>query len=327
MKIANWNLNHINPSEDSRLTAIRKHFAEVKADIWVLTETHELVAPGKDFSSVMSGEPDWDAKQGEHWSAIWSRHPIMHLPSFVSDPARCTAARIDHPDIGEIVVYATVLPWGGSKWRDIGSADGAAFKAALDLYVSDWQRIRTAFPQALIVIAGDFNQDLAPYHYYGSKKQRALLEAALTSVGLVPLTTELNDSVDDNAAERHACIDHICISESPRPFIGETTRWPAKGKPDCRLSDHSYVVVELLRQSADFTDSQFEAIKSNPLNASLCGSRTASGGFSDIKFHEELMAGVDDTPLRLITAQKLVTRGELSIKDAEEVFRVKFPPC
>jgi endonuclease/exonuclease/phosphatase family metal-dependent hydrolase len=246
MRIANWNLKRILPSEQ-RVFAIRERLTVIDADIWILTETHELVAPGKDFSSVMSGVPDRESKLGERWAGIWSRHPINHLPSFVSDEARCVAARIEHPNVGEIVVYATVLPWQGSEWRGIGSIDGVAYSAALSVYVRDWKRIRSEFPNALCVVAGDFNQDLAPYHYYGSKKQRELLEVGLTGVGMIALTAGANDPIDWDPLQRHACIDHICTSELPGLRVGNTIRWPETGKPDTRLSDHFGVAVDLSR--------------------------------------------------------------------------------
>lgn len=246
MKIANWNLERVLPSQ-GRVSAIREHLAAVDADIWILTETHELVGPGKGFSSVMSGEPDRESKPGEHWAGIWSRYPINHLPSFVSDAARCTAAHIAHPDLGDMVVYAAVLPWVGSKWGGIASADGAAFEAALSAYLSDWQKLRDSFPNTLRVVAGDFNQDLAPYHYYGSKKQRELLESGLAAAGLIALTAGANDPIDWEPTRRHACIDHICVSESLGIRVGNTIRWPEAGKPDSRLSDHFGVAVELSR--------------------------------------------------------------------------------
>lgn len=244
MKIANWNLKRIQPLEH-RAEPIRQQFKTVNADIWILTETHELIGPGEDFSSVMSSRPDGESKRGEHWTGIWSRYPMQHLPSFVSDESRCTAALIAHPDFGELTVYATVLPWNGSKWRDIESAGGAAFEAALKAYTLDWQRLSAAFPNALHIVAGDFNQDLAPYHYYGSKRQRELLQDALTATHMKALTAGMNDPVDTDAALRHACIDHICISDSPATQVIKTTRWPETGKPDTQLSDHFGVAVEL----------------------------------------------------------------------------------
>lgn len=145
------------------------------------------------------------------------------------------------------MVYATVLPWGGSKWGGTESAGGAAFEAALGAYVSDWKKIRSAFPNALRVVAGDFNQDLEPYHYYGSIKQRKLLKSSLAAAGVIALTSEANDPKNWEPSKRHACIDHICVSESIGIRVGSTIRWPDSGKPDPRLSDHFGVAVELLR--------------------------------------------------------------------------------
>ena len=244
MKIANWNLKRIGPSE-RRAEPIRQQLKAVNADIWVLTETHELISPGSDFSSVMSGKPEGESRAGEHWAGIWSRYPMKHLPAFVSDESRCTAALIEHPDFGDMTVYATVLPWTGSKWRDIEPVGGAAFEAALNLYTLDWKKLREAFPNALHVVAGDFNQDLAPYHYYGSKRQRELLQAALTASSMVAHTAGLNDPEGTDPAHRHACIDHICVSDSPATHAMKATRWPETGKPDTQLSDHFGVAVEL----------------------------------------------------------------------------------
>ena len=50
--------------------------------------------------------------------------------------------------------------------------------------------------------------------------------------------------------------------------------------------------------------------------------RTADGGFSDIKFHKEIMAGVDDTELRKMSARRMLKMG-MSLEDVEAVFRVK----
>lgn len=61
------------------------------------------------------------------------------------------------------------------------------------------------------------------------------------------------------------------------------------------------------------------------LNASRVGGKTASGGFSDAALHEEIMAGVDDTPLRLMSALKMVAAGTLTREEAEGVFSIKLP--
>jgi endonuclease/exonuclease/phosphatase family metal-dependent hydrolase len=248
MKVATWNLQRVRPTQP-RVATIHQHIADVGADICVLTETHELVSPGDGFSSVMSSEPDRRSKPGEKWVGIWSRFALTPLTSFVSvvARARCAAARLSHPDIGSVVVYACVLPWGGSTWNGIASANGAAFAAALDVQRGDWHRLREAFPDDLLIVAGDFNQDLADRHYYGSKKKRALLENALADVGLVALTAGMNDPVARDSAPC-ACIDHICVSTLPAVRVGSTTRWPNAVKPVSQLSDHFGIAVELMRR-------------------------------------------------------------------------------
>ena len=57
---------------------------------------------------------------------------------------------------------------------------------------------------------------------------------------------------------------------------------------------------------------------------SRVGYRTPNGGVSDAKLHEELMAGVDDTPLRIMSARRAVALG-LTREEAEAVFSVKLP--
>jgi hypothetical protein len=216
--------------------------AKADADIWILTETHKELSPGIGFSGVFSGEPDQSSKAGERWVGIWSRHRPEPLDDFVSDGARCAAARISIPNIRDIIVFGCVLPWVGSAWRDTGSEQGA-FDAALELYREDWRRLRSANPNAVFVAAGDFNQDLASRHYYGSKRQRLLLESALETVGLAALTGGDGDPIARDSPPC-ACIDHICISLEPTLAVARTTKWPDLPAPDKQISDHFGVAVE-----------------------------------------------------------------------------------
>lgn len=61
------------------------------------------------------------------------------------------------------------------------------------------------------------------------------------------------------------------------------------------------------------------------LSPSKIGYRTPSGSISDAKLHDELMAGVDDTPLRIMSAQRAITQFGLTRAEAESVFDVKLP--
>ncbi|WP_205231483.1 hypothetical protein [Azospira oryzae] len=55
------------------------------------------------------------------------------------------------------------------------------------------------------------------------------------------------------------------------------------------------------------------------------GFRKVDGTFSDALFHEEIMKGVDDTALRIASAQKAVATMGFTREMAEEVFCVKLP--
>lgn len=59
-------------------------------------------------------------------------------------------------------------------------------------------------------------------------------------------------------------------------------------------------------------------------SASKIGYRTPSGSISDAKLHDELMAGVDDTPFRIMSARRAVALG-LTREEAEAVFSVQLP--
>lgn len=61
------------------------------------------------------------------------------------------------------------------------------------------------------------------------------------------------------------------------------------------------------------------------LKASRIGYRNADGTVSDVKLHEEIMAGIDDTHLRLISAQRGLKLG-LTREEVEKVLNVKLPP-
>ena len=128
-KIANWNLERVAPGQ-TRAKRIDSVMSKVDADIWILTETHKDIVPVS-FYTAMNEEQDPKSKPGERWSAILSRYPIEPLGDFVSDKIRCVAGKLEHPQLGVVIVYALVLPWAGSQWRGIASRDGAAFASLL----------------------------------------------------------------------------------------------------------------------------------------------------------------------------------------------------
>ena len=150
------------------------HLNRIASDLLVLTETHDGFNPGYENHCSSADGLRVDAGAGLRWATVWSNETLKVLGT--SDESRTVAARVMPRNAEPFIVYATVLPWLGSKWRQYPSADGVAFQEALNLQKTDWLEIRTVYPDDELFIPGDFNQDLAPFHYYGSKKNRLALE-------------------------------------------------------------------------------------------------------------------------------------------------------
>ena len=174
MRVATWNLQRPASPMTARGRRLIDWLRQVDADIWVLTETHESVSPGPDFRSVMTTGADRTGRPGERWAMIWSRFAIEPVAE-ISDPVRAVCARIVPAGGAPLVVDATVLPWVAGSWRYIPAAGGDAFAAALKLQSQEWKAIRAAHPDHDLIVAGDFNQDLADSHYYGSHDNRRRL--------------------------------------------------------------------------------------------------------------------------------------------------------
>ena len=192
LMIGTWNVNRVLPKQVARMGAIAAWLSCIDADVWVLTETHDALSPGIGYSSVSTGQPDRAGEPGERWATIWSRLPVEPLPP-TRDPARSVAALVKPGHGAPLVVYGTVLPWLGSRWRDFPAASGVAFRAALAAQLADWSDLVSRFPEADLCVLGDLNQDLSVRYHYGSRANRMALLDALATVGLSALTADPAD--------------------------------------------------------------------------------------------------------------------------------------
>jgi len=89
-----------------------------------------------------------------------------------------------------VVVYGTVLPWQHDAGPDKAHpAPGwAEFARVVLEQGAEWLELRTRFPDATLVVAGDLNQNLGGPHYYGTSAGRSALRSALAGAGLACLT-------------------------------------------------------------------------------------------------------------------------------------------
>ena len=242
IRIATWNLARAKPRTSARLSAIHDHMAQVNADVWVLTETWQAIAPSADHKLIAHSQaaPDRESSDGEVWTTIWSSWEAESIP-LTAEPERTAAACIATPDNQKLICYGTVLPWLSDQ-RQFPITGAAAFQASLAAQSSEWAALRSRFPDAGLLIAGDFNQDLAQKHYYGSLAGKAALQEALAAHSLSCLTAGRNDPLLDRPGNR-ANIDHICASHE-YSCIAQGA-WPA-GELPRSLSDHYGVWVELV---------------------------------------------------------------------------------
>jgi hypothetical protein len=243
MKIATWNLERVLP-DTPKAEQQQRWLNRMDADVYILTETHSAIAPGPGYHLVSSHAPDRPGHEGERWVQIWIRGgEVQPLPT--ADAARTACARVTLANYPTCVIYGTVLPWQDSPWRSYGGADGAAFAAALSLQQADWQQLRVAWPEAALVVAGDFNQDLNVLPYHGSRRNKQALRQALATLKLDCLTFGDNDPVRRLINGQHGNTDHICIAHNRNVRLHQTFAWPDDINDLRGISDHFGVGIEL----------------------------------------------------------------------------------
>lgn len=246
LRIGTWNVEYA----DSRATNVRRRSAMRRnpADIWILTETHDALAPptGNLSKAHSRQRPLYGqrVKGRSRWVSIWTRYPIVARPRLRgADPERTTVAVI-HTPIGPVVVYGTVMPWSGDKGR-YGLNDEASgwseHHRVLPLQINEWRKLRRRFPGTALCVAGDFNTDMASGSYYGTKRGIAILRRGLRKCGLFCAT-------EPKRLRRNALIyppiDHIALPVRWATRTRVVSAWEGRvGNP--RLSDHSGLVVEI----------------------------------------------------------------------------------
>lgn len=243
LSFATWNVERLRSLKTKRGQRADLFMRSVHADVWVLTETAESVKPGPEFQTVCSAGPDEGHRPDERWAAICSRFPVDREIR-TSDPLRSVAVILRPPEMAPFLVYGVVLPMVDAAWYGAPAAGGHSFDAALVRLASDVRRIRDEYSGLDLFLAGDFNQDLAADHYYGSGRRKQRLKDALGEMRLRPLTAGSDDPIRA-ASPPYACIDHICAPGEWR--VRRSVRWPNLPKPPKgKLSDHFGVAVEIV---------------------------------------------------------------------------------
>jgi hypothetical protein len=104
MRIANWNLERPRKGQEAKLADIKHQLDSIDADVWIFTESSELVSPGHEYSGAHSKhiENYVGHTEGEARSSIWSRFPIIQEIE-THDPETAVCVELNSP-IGSLIV-------------------------------------------------------------------------------------------------------------------------------------------------------------------------------------------------------------------------------
>jgi hypothetical protein len=255
MRIATWNLERPTDRQPEKIEALKARMLAVDADVWILTETNSCVSPGSEYqcleSRPITGPERYAA--GENRTTIWSRLPMGQEPIKTHDPETAVYAEIKHGD-SLFLIYGTIIPYqhaGTSYPYRFEGAEVEGKKAwelhyeSIGNHAADWRRLRDEFPAHLLVVAGDFNQNRDGRRWYGTKKGRQDLGAALASVNLACATEGVIEPVKEGDL-LNPTVDHICLDRAIEERGIVVRGWPAGETPGGkRLTDHTGVYVDV----------------------------------------------------------------------------------
>ena len=247
MRIATWNVQSLRKLYPEREAAFHSAMANVVADVWVLTETWKTFSPGEGYrlmaESILGEDLKiWKTWADRRWVTIWVKSDLHAKHQKVKiQPDRMACCRIEMPDVQDIVVVGTLLPWGSNDYLWPG-LDG--FCTSLVSQAAEWRAMRGEQKNCTLVVAGDFNQSI-PFDECGYKRGETILNKALKNLDLMCLTQGKCQFTNKPR------IDHICVSRSgfdpESPPQSKNWEIPScNGKP---VTDHSGVYVDLEAQN------------------------------------------------------------------------------
>lgn len=238
LKIGTWNVEY-GRGVEKNVKRLGLLLAQ-EADVWVLTETHDDLDLSPDYTSVTT-TPRFSRDPRARWTTIWTKRQIVQQIE-TRDPARTLAICVQVAG-RNVVIYGTVLPWQHDAGPS-GQAPGwTEFARVAPLQGEEWASLRAEHPDAVVIVAGDLNQNLGGRHYYGTKNGRAILRCQLAGADLVCLT-DADQMTPGTLA--NPPIDHVCVGVPDGSHLTSrfVTGW--EGHQDgIRLSDHSAIVAEM----------------------------------------------------------------------------------
>lgn len=245
MRIGTWNVEY---AFKNRLEVLRRVLAlpRHRADIWVLTETHDDLAPPNLPHVAHSDERPANSpaiRPLSRWVSIWSKYPTKQICVPVADSRRTVCTLLDIGGAEELLVYGTVMPWhtdqGDTPPTGVKLSNWSEHHRVVPLQCSEWATIQRAHPQAKLCVAGDYNSDMGKGTRYGTREGIAALYDGLANCNLFCATAP--GRVPDGLLPALP-IDHISVPLAWAKSARVVAAWPAFKDV---ISDHSGLIVEV----------------------------------------------------------------------------------
>ena len=251
-RIANWNLERPRKGSKRTLLTIEK-INEINADIFVLTESSDAINLIPEYSGIKS--IPFDKSPKENWVAIWTKWEIT-TPIQTFDPKRTACGLVNSP-FGELIIYGTIIPYhmagvSGNRYEQTGYKTWQLHEEDILSQSQDWNRIQLLYPDAALVVLGDFNQtrDNLPKGY-GTINGREVLSKELERNNLNCLTgIDFSKTgqltVDPKKGKVRRNIDHICVSINLLSKFEnlQVSAWNHFNNDDVYMSDHNGVLID-----------------------------------------------------------------------------------
>jgi len=241
MRIATWNVERPTPKQTLKNEARIEKIREINADIWILTETHEVIDLSATHYGAATKPSARKPRPGEYCAAVWSRWPALRRIE-TADPTEAVCVEVAHPD-GPLLVYGSIIPWDGCKGSDGNSPKWGEHYRYIEWHGRDWLRLRREFPDHPIITGGDYNQNRDGARWYGTCKGRDMLTQALEDAGLRCVTEE--DFVKTGKLQKRHTVDHLCMDVLLAEKVQSVGAWDRERSDGLQLSDHSGIYVDL----------------------------------------------------------------------------------
>ena len=115
-------------------------------------------------------------------------------------------------------------------------------RRSIQQHYQDWLCLRQKYPNHLLCIAGDFNQNRDGTQWYKDQQSVEQLTTALQALSL-NCVTEMDMRKEFGLSR--ASVDHICLCQSLQSQLMNVSAWEGKTTNGEKISDHNGVFLEL----------------------------------------------------------------------------------